>query len=236
MKVPAPKYLFPLQAALAAAGLIAALGLGACSRSTSVTDSLTGPAKAINSPFAKGPGQAGNPPPPPPPAPPPAANPCASLTGLGGAVTVVDASIPQFRVNRLRIEAVGDVAAGTINTLGACSAADAPAVSFVSGTATLGGGASGSFTFGPLLFPGAALEPGVVISNDAAGNVLEIIWPALSGGVPGPPILRFQLANPAGAVTGGTESIRMSFTARAPNGSTATFTARADNLVVPVQR
>ena len=235
MKVSSRKFLFTLQAAMAIGGLVAALGLGACSRSASVTDSLTGPAKAINSPFAKGPVQGGAPPPPPPP-PPPAANPCASLVGLGGAVTAVDASIPQFRVNRLRIEVVGDVAAGTINTLGACSAADAPAVSFVSGTATLGGGASGSFTFGPLLFPGAALEPGVVISNDAAGNVLEIIWPALSGGVPGPPILRFQLANPAGAVTGGTESIRMSFTARAPNGSTATFTARADNLVVPVQR
>ena len=234
MKVTSRKFLFTLQAVMAVGGLVVALGLGACSRSESVTDSLTGPAKAIHGTFEKGPGQGGAPPP--PPAPPPAANPCTSLTGFGGAVTVASASIPQFRVDRLRIEVVGDVAAGTINTLGACSANAAPAVSFVSGTAQLGGGASGSFVFGPLLFPGAALEPGVVIATDGGGNVLEIIWPALSGGVPGPPILRFQLANPAGAVTGGTESIRMSFTARAANGSTATFTARADNLVVPVQR
>jgi len=231
MKVSSRKFLFTLQAVMAVGGLVAALGLGACSRSASVTDSLTGPAKSINSPFAKGPGQGGAPPP--PPVPPPAANPCTSLTGFGGAVAVASASVPQFRVNRLRVELVGDVAAGTLDKLGACTASAAPAVSFISGTGTLSGGANASLAFGPLLFPGAALEPGVVIATDAAGNVLEIIWPALSGGVPGPPILRFQITNTGGIKAGSSVSASLSFTARAANGSTATFTASAANLVVP---
>jgi len=226
MKV-SPKSLFTAQAVLVVAGLLASLALGACSRA-GMTDSLVGPSKTTMTPFAKGQGKGGAPP---PPAPPPAADPCASLTGFGGAVAVAGASVPQNRIDRLRIEIVGDVAAGTMNTLGSCATGNAPAVSFISGTGSVSGsgGLGGSFTFGALAVPPA--EGGVVLANDAAGNTLEIIWPALAGGIPGPPILRLQLVSSGQA--GSTLSVSMSFTARAPNGTTATFTASAANLVIP---
>jgi len=228
MKVSSSKFLFTAQAALVVAGLLASLSLGACSRS-GMTDSLVGPGKATTSPFAKGPGKGGAPPPPAP-----GADPCASLTGLGGAVAVADASVPQNRIDRLRIEIVGDVAAGTMNTLGGCATGNAPAVSFISGTASLsaGGGVGGNFTFGALAVPPA--EGGVVLANDAAGNTLEIIWPALAGGAPGPPIMRLQLVRSGQA--GSTLSVNMSFTAHAPDGTTATFTASAANLLIPALR
>jgi hypothetical protein len=55
----------------------------------------------------------------------------------------------------------------------------------------------GRLTFAtPLLFPGFGVEDGVVVTQDAARNVLEIIWPDLApGGVPGSPIFRVQLAD-----------------------------------------
>jgi hypothetical protein len=91
------------------------------------------------------------------------------------------------------------------------------------------GSSSANLTFGPLLqVPG---EAGVVLATDAAGNVLEIIWPALSGLGPGQPILRLQLASQG--VAGSTISVSMTFVARAADGTTATFTASASNLVVP---
>src|SRR5262249_31346885 len=137
----------------------------------------------------------------------------------------------QNRIGRLRIEVVGDVAAGTLNTLGGCATGNAPAVSFISGTGSVSGsgGIGGNFTFGALAVPPA--EGGGVLPNDAAGNTLEIIWPALAGCAPGPPILRLQLTRAGQA--GSTVSVSMSFTARAPNGTTATFTASAANLLVP---
>jgi hypothetical protein len=144
-------------------------------------------------------------------------------------VTAVTASVPQNRVNRLRIEITGDVAAGTINKLGTCSTSAAPTVTFT----TARGTANGRTITVPALLavPG---EPGVLVGTDAAGNVLEIIWPALSGAAPGPPILRMQLN--AGTQGGRTISASMSFTARTANGATATFTASASNLLVPALR
>ncbi|HEY6193549.1 MAG TPA: hypothetical protein VI504_00765 [Candidatus Eisenbacteria bacterium] len=175
-----------------------------------------------------------------PPPPPVAVNPCTSLTGLSATVVNATASVPQFRATRLRVEISGDTPTGTINTLGGCAPVAAPAVSFISGTGSLTrGGASvtatgAALTFGPLLFPGLALEPGVVIATDGAGNVLEIVWPALSGLAPGPPILRLQLAQRnASVATGDVLATTMTFVARAPDGSTATFTASASGLVVP---
>jgi hypothetical protein len=221
--------LFTLQAAVVLVGL---LSLAACSR---VTDSVSGPGRDVANPADKGPGNGGNPPPPPPVTPPPvAANPCVSLTGFGGAVTATSAAVVQFRATRTRIEVTGDVAAGTIDKLGACSTTATAAVTFVSGTATLSRGNVRSFTFGAAASGAALGEPGVVVATDAAGNVLEIIWPALSGAGPGAPILRFQAASQNGLRTGDVVSCTMSFVARAPNGTTATFTATGANMVVPV--
>jgi hypothetical protein len=174
------------------------------------------------------PGGGGGTPPPPPP-PPVSTDACASLNGLGGSVTVVAADVPQNRVDRLRIELIGDVAAGSIDRLGSCTSVGAPTASFISGTGRVTGSSSANLTFGPLLqVPG---EAGVVLATDAAGNVLEIIWPALSGLGPGQPILRLQLASQG--VAGSTISVSMTFVARAADGTTATFTASASNLVVP---
>ncbi len=223
---------------LATIAIAAALGLGACSRSQHVTDSLTGPRNDGAVGFASGKGKGGH-------KPPPVAPPCVSLTGLGGTVVNASASIAQFRATRLRIDVTGDVAAGTINTTGACAASANPAVSYLSGTGNLvvGGSATsvtatgGALTFGPLLFPGLALEPGVVIATDANGNVLEIIWPALAGLPAGPPVLRFQLAHWSSAVqTGAVLDATMQYNAKAPDGSTAAFNVVARGLVVPVQQ
>ena len=177
--------------------------------------------------------------------PPVSTDPCASLNGLGGPVAAVAASIPQFRVvPRLRIEVVGDVAAGTIEALGPCTASATPAVQFISGTGNVtlsGSGTSvtatgGPITFGALLVPVPA-EPGVVLNIDASGNVLEIIWPTLAGLPPGPPILRLQLASFSSAVqTGVSLDANMTFVARAPDGTIATFTVSGRNMVVPALR
>ena len=173
----------------------------------------------------------------------PPVSPCVSLIGKGGTVVNVLSSVPQFRLTRLRVDVVGDVADGTINTLGACTAAPAPAVRFISGTCNLTRNgvsvtATGApLTFGPLTVPVLIIEPGVVIATDAAGNVLQIIWPALAGLPPGPPVLRFNLAqrNPTIA-TGDVLDATMTFNAIAPNGSTATFSVVAKGMVVPVLR
>ena len=171
-----------------------------------------------------------------------ASDPCASLTNLGGAAVLASGRVPQFRTGRLRVDLVGDVAGGWLNAMGACTASDTPSDTFVSGSGdvTLAGtntsitSAGGPLTFGPLLLPGLVIEPGVVISTDAAGNVLQIIWPALAGLPAGPPVLRMNLASwsPA-AQTGAALDATMTFNARNLNGSTATFTARGTNMVIP---
>ena len=211
---------------LALAALTVALALGACSKSG--VDSVAGPSHGGASTFDKGPGNGGNVPPPPPP-PPPAADPCVSLTGFGGTVVGAVGSVPQNRANRLRIEITGDLASNVITRVGGCSTSLAPTVTFT----TARGTANGRTITVPALLavPG---EPGVLVGTDAAGNVLEIIWPALSGAAPGPPILRMQLT--AGTQGGRTISASMSFTARTANGATATFTASAANLLIPALR
>ena len=217
---------------LAIAALIVALALGACSKSG--VDSIAGPTHTGAVAFAKGPGNGGNVPPPPPPAPPPAANPCVSLAGFSGTVVPVLAEIPQNRANRLRIEITGDVAGTTIDKVGACSGGLAPTVTFAAATGSISGngGINRTVSVPSLLqVPG---EPGVLVGTDAAGNVLEIIWPGLAGDVAGPPILRMQFVT--GAQAGRTVTATMSFTARTANGATATFSASAAGLVVPALR
>lgn len=233
---------------LATIAIAAALGLSACSRATSITDSLTGPDARGAVSFAaggKGNGHGHKQPPPPPPPPGVSTDPCVSMTGLGGTVVNATAGIPQFRAARLRFDVTGDVALGTINTTGACTAKASPAVNYISGSANvlMSGSATsatasgGALSFGPLLFPGTALEPGVVINTDANGNVLEIIWPALAGLPAGPPVLRLQLASwAAGVQTGASLDVTMQFTAKAPDGTTAVFNVAANGLTVPVQQ
>lgn len=176
-----------------------------------------------------------------PPPPPPGGGPCSSLVGQGGLVANQTAEVVQFRPgNRLRIEIAGDVAAGIIDALGACSTTDPVSVIWPSGSAsaTFAGTSTsitgGSLTFGQLLFPGALLEPGVVVTNDAAGNVLEIIWPEIAGLGVGAPILRLQLAQWDPAVASGTAlDVNMTFVARAADGSSAVFSVQGRNLIVP---
>ena len=174
-----------------------------------------------------------------------ASNPCASLTGLGGAAVISLASVPQFRTTRLRVDLVGDVPAGWVNAMGGCTTSAAPSVTFVSGTGnvTLAGtntsitSAGGPLTFGPLLVPIVPPEPGVVLNIDPAGNVLQIIWPALAGLPAGPPVFRMNLASwSAAAQTGVALDATMTFTARNLDGSTATFTARGTGMVIPAFR
>jgi hypothetical protein len=229
---------------VATLAIAAALGLSACSRSQSLTDSLTGPAHDGALALAAGGkgkghgGGGGQPPPPPPPG--PSTNPCASLNGLSGTVVNVAADIPQFRIGRLRIEVSGDTPAGTIDATGICAAAANPAVSYISGSGNVfRNGVSvtatgGAITFGALLSPGLAIEPGVVLATDAGGNVLEIIWPGLAGLPPGPPILRLQLGQFSSSVQAGDRlDATMQFNARAPDGTTATFGVSASGMTVP---
>ena len=91
-----------------------------------------------------------------------------------------------------------------------------------------------TLTFPALVFPGLALEAGVVIANDANKNVLEIIWPGLAGLAPGPPILRLQLARwTAAAVPGRKVDFAMRFNAIGPDGLPASFTASATGVTLP---
>ena len=171
--------------------------------------------------------------------------PCPTTLGAGGNVTNVLASIVQFRSKRLRFEIQGDLANGSINGSGGCAAADAPTIHFTGGSANMTrAGSNTSVTstgaamnFGTLLFPGTLLEPGVVIATDANKNVLQIIWPALSGLPPGPPILRFQQTTwNAWIQAGRAVDVSLRFNATGPDGKPVVFNATAKNIVVPVQR
>ena len=216
MRLISRKTLLALQAATA---LALVLGLAACSRST---DSLLGPGREGASSNRHGVK--------PPPAPPPVVvDPCVSATGFGG-VAAVSGSVPQFRLGRVRIELVGDVASGTIDKLSKCALGSAPAVSFVSGTGSTS--RTGPLTFGALAVPVPA-EAGTVLATDAAGNTLQIIWPAIANGVAGAPIMRLQLVDNTRFAAGDAISASLSFTFRAPDGTTATITASAANMVVP---
>jgi hypothetical protein len=167
-----------------AAVLALALSLGACSRSQNASESLTGPAREG-----------------------------AGTRVVAGCPTVLPntidtpsvfatemAAVVKFNTKLIRIESIGDIPAiPNMDAMGACATADVPSINFVSGHANvfLAGtttSISGAMTFGALLFPGALLEPGVVVAQDANRNVLEIIWPTLAGVGTGAPIVRIQLA------------------------------------------
>lgn len=170
----------------------------------------------------------------------------ATLAGTGGLVSNLTADIVQFRNNkRIRFEAIGDVASGTINAVGACAAADLPSVIFTGGSANVyQAGTKISVTsdgrpmvFGQLLFPGVLLEPGVVVAGDANRNVLEIIWPGLAGLPPGAPILRLQMQRWNSWIrTGRSIDVEMHFNARGGDGSTATYDVFAPGVVMPQSR
>ena len=177
------KLLLPVRAVLV---LATALGLGACSRSQHVSDSVAGPGRiGAGTQVVAG---------------------CPTLiandinTAFDFNVEV--GAVVQFRSNRIRIETVGDAAEVSINAAGPCAATDIPSINFISGHAnvfvsgtTQSITTSGSrLTFGALLFPGALLESGVVVAQDAQGNVLEWVWPELAGTGVGSPIMRVQLA------------------------------------------
>jgi len=171
--------------------------------------------------------------------------PCPASFGPGGNVTVQSGNIVQFRARRLRVEAIGDVTGGILGGVGACAASDAPRFRFTggvanlfrAGTTTSVTSSGNACTFGPLVFTGAAVEPGVVVAQDAAGNVLEVIWPALAGLPPGPPVFRFQqVAWNSWVQTGRQVDVTMRFDGVGPDGSAVSFNVSAKNLTVPVMK
>ncbi len=166
--------------------LAAVLGLGACSRTQHVTDSVSGPGRVgAGTQVVAG---------------------CPTLVAntlnTADAFSVEVGLVPRVTAKSLRIETAGDIAVPTLQSMGGCAAADIPSINFigghanvfVSGTTSSITTSGARLTFGALLFPGTALEPGVVVANDAEGNVLEIIWPELAGTGIGSPIVRVQLA------------------------------------------
>lgn len=168
-----------------------------------------------------------------------------TLAGTGDTVITQFANIVQFRPNRLRLEVIGDVPTGTMEASGLCAATESHTILYLGGTGNVfraGTSQSVTFshkelTFGPLVFPGIALEPGVVVAQDVSQNVLEIIWPGLAGLGVGPPILRLQLSQWDPSVTTGTEiDATMRFDAVGPDGIMASYFARANNVPVPVMK
>ncbi len=115
---------------------------------------------------------------------------------------VMSGMVPSFTSRRIRFEMFGDIATPTVQNMGPCVATETPAIRFTGGHANVFlHGTTQSITttgqpltFGELLYPGALLEKGVVVANDAEGNVLEVIWPSLAGTGVGSPIVRVQLA------------------------------------------
>ncbi len=174
----------------------------------------------------------------------PAPPPCPATLGGGGLVINQLANVPRWTAKALRAEIVGDVAAGTINAVGACAASATPSVTFTGGTGSvkLTGtnttvSQTATLTFPALLFPGLALEPGVVVANDNNKNVLEIIWPQLAGTGVGAPILRLQLARwTSAAQPGRSIDVAMKFNAVGADGVPAVFSANATGLVLPAIR
>jgi hypothetical protein len=168
-----------------------------------------------------------------------------SIAGTGGDVTSVLSDIVQFRSNRLRFEAVGDVPSKAIEASGFCAASDAPSINYIGGSANVFQAGTNisvtsnrqPMTFGLLAFPGLLVEPGVVVAQDANRNVLEIVWPALAGFPPGPPILRLQLRGwDSWLRTGRRIDVQMRFDARGNDGATASYALRANSILVPQQR
>lgn len=168
-----------------------------------------------------------------------------TLEATSDSVIVQLANIVQFRTNRLRLEMIGDVPTNTLFNSGLCAASEAPTIHFLGGAANVWrAGTQTSVTrtgtelaFGPLVFPGFFLEPGVVVASDAGRNVLEIVWPGIAGLGQGPPILRLQLATWNSWITTGRQvDAMMRFDAVGPDGITASYVARARQVNVPVMK
>jgi hypothetical protein len=169
-----------------------------------------------------------------------------TIAGTSGPITAVIADIVQFRNNkRIRFEAEGDVAGGVVEALGACAASETPTVVFNGGTANVfRAGTNISVTstglplsWGDLAFPGLLIEPGIVVADDVNRNVMEIIWPGLAGLPPGPPIFRLQLARWNSWIrTGRSIDVEMHFNVTGPDGSTATYDLRSNNVLLPQSR
>ncbi len=168
-----------------------------------------------------------------------------TLEATSDTVITQFANIVQFRPSRLRLEIVGDVAAGTMQAMGACTATDTPTFLvqggewnlYRAGTTQSVTFSGHGYTFGPLVFPGVLLEPGVVVATDVDRNVLEIVWPGLVGLGQGPPILRMQMDHWGGYVrTGAKVDAMMRFDAVGQDGIMASYTAHAYDLTVPVMK
>ncbi len=180
MTLSAKKFLVPTQAALV---LGLALSLGACGRTQDATSPVAGRHGSGTEVVAGCPTLAAN------------------TLNTASPFNVITGMVAAFTPAKIRIETAGDIAGNTIDAMGPCAANDIPSINvigghanvFLSGTTTSVTTTGGALTFGALLFPGAALEQGVVVANDAQGNVLEIIWPLLAGTGVGGPIVRVQL-------------------------------------------
>ena len=140
---------------------------------------------------------------------------------------------------------LGDVATGAINAMGGCVTAEVPTITVVGGTANVfRGGSNNSVTangqelvWTSVPSVGVLIEPGVIFGTDRFGNNLSIIWPAIAGLPPGPPILRVNLASWNSWVqTGRTVDVAMTFNVVSNDGSTATYSVRANRIDVPVGR
>ena len=174
-------------AAMAMTVAVLAFGLGACSRAPMLTEPPTVAAKTF-------PGTRDIP-----------VN-CPSMipNTLASAVEfqAVSGMCASFTPRRVRFEITGDLPSPTIENMGPCAAVATPSIRimgghanvFLHGTTTSITETGQQLSFGELLFPGALVEPGVVVTADAGGNVLEIIWPSLAGTGIGQPIIRVQLA------------------------------------------
>ena len=186
--------------------LALALVLGACGRSGHATSDLAGPGRhGAGTQVVAG---------------------CPTLVAntlaTADAVNIESASVPQLRLNRLRIMSIGDIAVPTIQSMGPCAAADIPTINFIGGHANVFvSGSTNSITtsgnrltFGALTFAGNSVAPGTVAASDAEGNVLQIVWPQLAGVGVSSPRLIVQLArwNTAMTPPGTTLDVSFDFT------------------------
>jgi hypothetical protein len=156
-------------------------------------------------------------------------------------------SVVQYRPNRgrLRFEAVGginDPATISLTNLAGEALAPTPTHRF------RGRGrifrANGNGTNGALLGQADVFmvqppdEPGVIVEEDpATGNVVEIIWPSVTEGIPGDAIVRVELSNAPTRLDN--TFINAEFTidkVNAANQVVATWTGRVTRVQVPVGR
>jgi hypothetical protein len=171
--------------ALLLALFVLALGLGACSRSPRVSDSIVGPRGEHQTPYA--------------------AVPCPTLTPatMDSAVRFVATAglTSSYTPRRIRMETMGFMTP-SLTDMGPCALGTTPNIRFIGGHANVFiHGTNRSITvsgqpitFGPLLPPAPVLENGVLLAQDAQANVLEIIWPTLAGLGLGDAQVRVQLA------------------------------------------